>query len=250
MQRSVKIALWNVEWATPQTRRGLLVSAALEAGNPDSICVTEGCAGILPHNGYLITSGQDYGYNSTGERRKVLLWSRSPWSNVDCFGSPLMPSGRFICGTTETSIGPVRCIGVCIPWKDAHVRTGRKDRAPWQDHLAFLDGFNEWLKSTPTDIPSVLLGDFNQRIPRGRQPAHVFSRLEEILHGRFEIMAGGNLDGVEVQSIDHVGISGDLQAGPLMTFSNIAENGMQLSDHFGLRIEVRSRAAGSDSTIR
>jgi hypothetical protein len=40
---------------------------------------------------------------------------------------------------TDTPIGPIRFVGVCIPWRDAHVRTGRRDRAPWEDHLRFLE---------------------------------------------------------------------------------------------------------------
>ena len=50
------------------------------------------------------------------------------------------PSFRalFIAGTTKTPIGPVRIIGVCIPWDRAHISTGRKDRRPWEDHHAYL----------------------------------------------------------------------------------------------------------------
>jgi hypothetical protein len=40
---------------------------------------------------------------------------------------------------TDTPIGPIRFVGVCIPWRDAHVRTGRRDRAPCEDHLRFLE---------------------------------------------------------------------------------------------------------------
>src|SRR5215213_11521565 len=104
----LNITLWNTEWAKPGTRRGELVRAALAGGGPDVNCVTEGYAGILPEPGYTITSHEDYGYAVTEGRRKVLLWSKQPWREIDQLGSASMPSGRFICGTTETPLGPVR----------------------------------------------------------------------------------------------------------------------------------------------
>ncbi len=71
----------------------------------------------------------------------MLLWSKRPWSVVDPAGSEALPSGRLVAGITQTDLGPLTVVGVCIPWRDAHVRTGRKDRDPWQDHESWLSGF-------------------------------------------------------------------------------------------------------------
>ena len=55
-------------------------------------------------------------------------------------------------------------LGVCIPWRDAYVNSGRKDRKPWEDHPAGLTGFQK-LRGRFPQSRTVVLGDFNQRIP-------------------------------------------------------------------------------------
>ena len=59
----------------------------------------------------MICSRADYGYSIREERRKVLLWSREPWEEIDDVGSELMPPGRFVSGVTQTSLGAVTVIG-------------------------------------------------------------------------------------------------------------------------------------------
>ncbi|HEY1051050.1 MAG TPA: hypothetical protein VGE39_14870, partial [Prosthecobacter sp.] len=111
------------------------------------ICVTEGYADIFPEGGHIITSDADHGYPITPGRHKVLLWSRNPWREVDALGSALLPPGRFVAGTTDTPRGPLRFIGVCIPWRDAHVRTGQRNRQPWEDHLTYLQHLRPLLQA-------------------------------------------------------------------------------------------------------
>jgi len=52
----------------------------------------------------------------------VVLTSNEPWNDVVTEGPDGMPPGRFVTGVTHG----VRVVGVCIPWADAHVSTGRK----------------------------------------------------------------------------------------------------------------------------
>jgi len=233
------ITLWNVEWAKPGTTRGTAVASLLNADSPEVVCVTEGYPEILSEIGHLIVSDVDHGYGTTDGRRKVMLWSANTWSEVDCVGSDAMPSGRFISGITETSIGATRFVGVCIPWHDAHVRTGRRDRKPWQDHLTYLDGLASCLQSLKSDVPVIVLGDFNQRIPRTRQPEEVFERLQMALGSGFAVASQGLLNGVNALSIDHLAHSKELDCSSLETFGNISADGMKLSDHFGLRLSLR-----------
>lgn len=87
--------------------------------------------------------------------RKVILWSKNPWRDIDYVGDESLPTGRFVSGTTMTSIGEIRCIGVCIPWRNAHVSTGRKDKKQWEDHEPYLEGLKKVLdgeKSSPIDF--------------------------------------------------------------------------------------------------
>jgi len=130
------------------------------------VCLTEGEPDLCPPNGYTITSSNEHGYTSRrGGQRKVLLWSQQEWDNVDEIGNSGLPPGRYISGVTDTNLGPLRIIGVCIPWSHAHVSTGRRDRQLWQDHLTFLEELESLLNRRSDDIDTIVVGDFNQRIP-------------------------------------------------------------------------------------
>ncbi len=75
----------------------------------------------------------------------------------------------------------MRVVGVCIPWRDAHVSTGRGDAAPWSEHMDYLDRFEGLLAEFDDGMPTVIAGDFNERVPRGRQPVRVADRLNDVI---------------------------------------------------------------------
>lgn len=82
----------------------------------DILAVTEGDAGILPAGGHVIDAGTDWGYplpKSRPGRRKVLLWSRRPWTPVFDRLQEALPGGRLVAGVTETPVGEVTAVGVC-----------------------------------------------------------------------------------------------------------------------------------------
>jgi exonuclease III len=161
----MRISTWNVKWASARSHRGTMVKEVLASLNADVIVLTEGCAAVLPADGHVIDASSDWGYRvEDASRRKVLLWSKHPWTDVDSVGSEDLPPGRFVAGTTHTTLGELRIIGVCIPWRGAHVTHGHRDRRPWEDHSRFLEGLAPLLNSGIG--PMVVAGDFNQRIPR------------------------------------------------------------------------------------
>jgi hypothetical protein len=112
---SASIATWNVEWASARSGRGRAIADHLHGLGADLLCVTEGLADLLPPDGHVIDSEPDYGYPIEDGRRKVLLWSRTPWREVDLLGTADLPSGRFVTGMTETPVGSVRVPGLCVP---------------------------------------------------------------------------------------------------------------------------------------
>jgi len=89
----MRLAVWNVQWASARSSRGREIRRILQARDADLICLTEGSACLLPDSGYSILSDPDYGYLSTDGLRKVLLWSRWPWRDVDIVGAAELPSG-------------------------------------------------------------------------------------------------------------------------------------------------------------
>jgi hypothetical protein len=203
MSNELSVGLWNVQWASRATLRGSCIRRRLDELSSQVICITEGHADIFPEGGNVITSHADFGYPIKPGRRKVHLWSRSPRRDVDTLGSPFMPPGRFVAGLTKTPCGDIRFIGVCIPWHEAHVRTGQRNRRPWEDHLLYLQYVAPLLRSESA-MPTVLLGDFNQRIPCARQPKTVFSALTSALAPRFRLATAGPIGDVLLPSIDHV----------------------------------------------
>lgn len=235
---TVRIGTWNTQWdkkwELPDHPRGVRITNALARPGCEILCVTEGSAGLLPSDGCIIDAGTNWGIPPRREdHRKVLLWSRTPWTDVDCAGSPDFPGGRFVKGVTETSIGPLTVIGVCIPWHDAHVRYGRKDRARWQDHRAWLETFERLRLKTPR---TVVLGDFNQRIPRSWSgvPKDIHELLLRAFHV-FNITTAGELFGSYGHAIDHIAHSSDLnRRGGLGIWPKRTDCNEHLSDHFGV----------------
>ena len=79
-----------------------MIKDIIEKESPDVICLTEAYEEILPSYGEVISSHYDYGYpNKNLKRRKVILWSKTGWKEVDNSGNSLLPKGRFVSGITS-----------------------------------------------------------------------------------------------------------------------------------------------------
>lgn len=102
----------------------------------------------------------------------------------------------------DTASGPLQVFGVCIPWRDAHVRSGRKDREGWEDHVAYLRGLRRILAERDREIPAVVVGDYNQRVPRHMTPIRVHGELLETFAEAWTICTAGELEGEESLAID------------------------------------------------
>ena len=229
---------WNVQWATPRSARTPEILRRIDSLAPEVVCLTESDELLLSKDGYSISAQADYGYGDKGNRRKVMLWSRQPWRDVDDLGHESLTPGRYVAGVTETSIGDVMVMGICIPWfgSRTEARRGTERRERWQDHEQYLAGLSEVL-AKQTDAPLIVMGDFNQVIGEGaRAPVH----LREALKSTFSL----NLTIVTAEvtfegrrNIDHIALRGDLACESVEPISNIHGN-KKLSDHYGIVAEV------------
>lgn len=234
----MRVITWNVEWATPRSRRTGEILRRLNDFAPEIVCLTETDTRLLSEGGHVIRSQADYGYRVKEHRRKVMLWSREPWDEVDEVGLELFPPGRFVSGTTITSVGTVRVVGVGIPWfgsrTEARRGANRKDR--WEDHEKYLVWIAEALKSLPSER-LIVMGDFNQVIgPGSRAPERLRRLLQEAFPPSIRIVSSQ----VEYQgrrSIDHIALSDDLSVESTFVLSNV-HDGRKLSDHFGVAVEL------------
>jgi len=226
----IRIATWNVEWATPETKAGKRIQRIIEQIDADIFVLTEGCKELMPE-GFVLDGGTDWGYESEDKRRrKVLLWSRYPLVDPSQGKGFHLPEGRFIAATVRHPIGDIRIYGVCIPWKDAHVRTGRKDRTPWEDHSTYLEGLRQLVEQPKS--PLVVLGDFNQRIPRVSQPVLVAEQLSRCMDG-LQVCTALPLD---KPLIDHIAVSQELVSNKVEVIPDHDSEG-RLSDHRGVIAE-------------
>ncbi len=221
-----------------------MISERLFRSNPDVVCVTEGYPDVFGMNGCAILSGEDHGYKTTDGRRKAMLWSKHPWYETTIGKAFDFPSGRFISGITQSPIGFIRFVGICIPWQSAHLTTGEKNRRRWEEHIRFLHALEAWLNSNCENVPIILLGDFNQRIPRAKQPLQVFDLLCGVLGTTFQVLTGGTIPGTSAQSIDHIAATHPIELSTLEPISNLSDEGIKLSDHFGIEAKLQKRTSG------
>ncbi|MDE2785546.1 MAG: endonuclease/exonuclease/phosphatase family protein [Chloroflexota bacterium] len=244
----MKVVNWNVQWATPGSARSPEILCRIAGHSPDIVCLTETDRRLLSRlDGHLIVAGPAPGQEPTNNQRKVLLWSKRQWIEVDDVGSGGLPPGRFVAGTTDTPEGRVRVIGVCIPWHNSNVNVGAKDKTPWQDHSSYLDALSSTL-AIRSPMPRIVMGDFNQQIGQRRRP---YPPLSHPVRGELrETMQSGRSPGLTIataglglrgrRAIDHIAISGELSAVSLTTIDNMDGN-RRLSDHFGVVADLSTR---------
>ena len=229
---------WNVQWATPRSKRTPEILRRIEEHTPDVICLTESNIELLSADGYVICSQPDYGYRTAENRRKVMLWSREPWDRVDDLGHESMPPGRYVSGITKTPAGELTVVGVCIPWHGSRTeeRQGLGRKKIWEDHESFLNSLSGVLAGVQ-DRPLVIVGDFNQRIgQRGYSSQQLQSALHDTMPERVTIATSALGRGGQ-RSIDHIALSEDIVAESLSVVSNIADDS-KLSDHFGVAAKL------------
>lgn len=235
---TMSLLTWNLAWKARHSRSGRILADRIAACGSDVACLTETMLDFPAEDGHVIAAEEDYGYRIVSGRRKALLWSRSPWRKTDFVGSPDLPRGRFVRGETDTPIGAVTVVGICIPWSHAHVTGGRRDRTPWEDHCAYLRHLDPILRDI--DGPLVVMGDFNQRIPRIRGNVEAEALLRAALGPltiatRGPIPVGGEVD--HRAAIDHIAHDTSLTARAVTGLSNF-KDGRQLSDHFGVAVTL------------
>lgn len=239
---SLRAITWNVEWATPRSPRTPEILRPIDRHSPEIICLTETHVGLLPESGHAICSQPDYGYPIKEGRRKVALWSREPWEQVDNVGIDSMPPGRFVSGVTQTSVGAFTVIGICIPWFGSRTEARRKSerKMRWEDHEQYLAGLTKILEGYPANR-MLVMGDFNQRVGQivgqgSRAPRELQLALQNAFSPRMTIATAG-LTFQGRGSIDHMAFSKDLAAESVDVISNI-HDGRKLSDHFGVVASV------------
>nr|WP_296777392.1 endonuclease/exonuclease/phosphatase family protein [Rhodococcus sp. (in: high G+C Gram-positive bacteria)] len=230
-KHAITVATWNTQWSPVGGKRGPLVRGRLVDFDADILVVTEGQRGLLPEGGFIADAGDDWGYAAPADRRKTILWSRWPLTDVVRLDSGA-GKGRVVLASVEGPSGHLNLLGVCIPWASAHVATGRRDAKTWSEHLECCDQLEELATGLDPRVPIVVAGDFNERIPRYRQPLRVSVRLAQVM-SRWTIHTSG--DTADRPLIDHIASS--LPCTGITTWPRTAGS-VNLSDHAAVRCEL------------
>jgi len=231
----MRIMTWNLEWKSPRGTGPASRSIAdtLEQLSPDIACLTETQAGWLA--GGHEASGKPEPRND--RRRKVVLWSRWPLTDIDPDGpAGLADLRRWCAATVHSPSGPVRVIGVIIPYAHSNVAYGTGEAAVWDDHARYLDVLQTALAHRDRSTPTVVLGDFNQRLDGGRSrvPSHLRTALRHALRD-FRLVTAG-LTSTDSYLLDHIAVDGmDAIHAELVPS---AAGDVRRSDHHGAYIDA------------
>ncbi|MEZ6096065.1 MAG: endonuclease/exonuclease/phosphatase family protein [Pirellulaceae bacterium] len=233
----IRIATWNLQWAKPDSDRGQACEQLLQDLNIDVLCLTEAHEGSADFLGeHTAVSEANTGYPIQPGRRKVVIASHLPLSNIDQFGTERLPSGRFVSASVDSDV-KLNLVGVCIPWRDAHVNSGRRNREQWEDHLGYLSSLNEMLQHSTDEVPTIVFGDFNQRI----SGKYVRTDAHELLTDTFKAFQIPTAQLCDVDgktAIDHIAIRGNTNIVESGVVSRFDLNNTELSDHFGVWCDV------------
>ena len=214
----------------------------------DIICLTEAYPEAMPDGERTIKSELSaWGWPEERGGRKVVLWSRFGWSNVDTLGSPDMPPGRFVKAATSADYEQWTIIGMCIPYAHYrnHAKWGNQRKSFWGGACEYLDALREealprlseeFLPYSKEPRRTILLGDFNMQIPPFNYPY----KRSEVNQKRKATFDGWLIPtaGISRHFIDHIALSSELRVSSLQYISRFDSDDSQLSDHSGVVIDV------------
>ncbi|MEQ8842280.1 MAG: endonuclease/exonuclease/phosphatase family protein [Acidimicrobiales bacterium] len=224
----MRIATWNLERKTTTSPTGAAAVTHLGSLGADILVLTEARLSFPAGDGFLVSS-RSWG---SDDERKVVMWSRKPWRNVDDVGSLELPPHRFVAATTDTESGPVHVIGVCISWHMANVVHGDRNRKPWEDHIAYCACLRKLIDDRRTSTPLVVAGDFNQRL---RSPPQRGARHRDAIANCLDGLAlptAGIVPGWDREENDHIATA-FLRSESVHGWPKVVD-GVRMSDHAGV----------------
>ncbi len=244
----MRILNWNTQWLGPRSQKGRFKKATelIASCEADVICLTEARRETMPSGGQTIKS-EHSGAGAIENRgaRKVVLWSRFGWRNVDTLGSSRLPEGRFVGAETEVAGQTWTIIGMCIPYHAYRSKEswGEKRLKLWEGACRYLDALREDVLSPFGNRERiVLLGDFNLQIPPKNYPCpdSEVDQKRRATFSDFQLSTAGEVayPKLDKRFIDHIALSYDIIHDPPVFFSRIQDDGTVLSDHNGVCIDV------------
>lgn len=249
----MKILNWNTQAdrltvGNPKFERSRELVISHDA---DVVCLTEAFPKSMPGGGDNTVTSDLSGWKKHEDRgaRKVVLWSRFGWTDVDMRGSENLPEGRFVRASTTFEGTDLTFVGMCIPYRDyrtdERLWEGRKKEC-WDGACEYLDALRNEISVQPRFRQrTILLGDFNLEIPPMGYPGKNSSvnKKREATFTGWTLPTAGVWDDPALDRTfkDHIAFSSDIRAQPPQFFSRFDTDGTELSDHNGVCIEIELR---------
>lgn len=226
---------WNFERRGPNSRQAATMMDRIATERPDVVCLTEaheGSTTVL--GGHEISArGATWSFTRRESERLVVLWSSQPWREVDAAGNEGTATGGYVSGVADTPHGPMRVIGICAPHHAASQVGAAEKARMWSEQIAFWDGLAKVLSARDRRTPTILLGDFNQYVPRIWGSKAARAALVSAL-GDLRVATDGPICEIDEPTIDHIVHSANLAPQALRGLSRFDDDGRALSDHFGV----------------
>ncbi|MHB9470835.1 endonuclease/exonuclease/phosphatase family protein [Mesorhizobium sp. W050] len=238
---TASFANWNIQRQPPNKPQARMMIERIAALSPDVVCLTEAFEGSTKDlGGFEISVRGVLWSQELALERKVVLWSREPWVDADLSGNEAVQSGGFVSAVTTTALGEVRVVGVCVPYHLASPVDVASKCPAWSQQIKYLMGLKSKISSRPQTMPMILMGDFNQYVPRIWGSKAASSALIEAICD-LSICTSGQVKELNRPTIDHIALSPELFATSVIGVDEHDETGKKLSDHFGVCAHVQIR---------
>ena len=236
----MRVLTWNFARHAPKDWQAVTMVERIREEAPDIVCLTEGHeASLADMPGHTLSSRGAYWSASLESERKVLLWSKAPWTDVKALPEVSAISG-VVSAVTEGPLGPVRVVGVCIPYHMASPFGAEERAKPWSIHVAYLEALAPAVHALRESGPPVMvIGDFNQRVPSEWGVHDVRAKFDHAF-AHFDIVTRGDVPGLGEPSIDHIAVTRELRAKTVLGLSRFDADSRPLSDHFGVFAELEA----------
>jgi len=235
------ILVWNLQRKELNSEAAAAQVETIKTRAPDISVLTETWIGWSDILGGNEVSAFGAVWSPThADERKILLWSAKPWKDPEWLAFEGSPVGRIVAATTETPIGSMRVVGVCIPYHGANMRRKFNPAPMWWEHRHYLMQMIKFIGGQSKSIPLVIAGDFNQRIPGKFAPKELQASLIRALAGT-TLHTSGEIGEERIKLIDHCATTDNLALEELNLVHAPVLGGTAVSDHTGVIMRISRR---------
>ncbi|MEP1209596.1 MAG: endonuclease/exonuclease/phosphatase family protein [Rhizobiaceae bacterium] len=232
----MRIINWNIQRHAPGTWQAKSIMSEIEDLEPDLVCLTEAWEASADElNGFTVSSRGIAWSKQESAERKVLIWSKSPLTLCNSTGSMADLGGALEVRTVLANT-QIRVLGLCIPYHMASPIGAEIKRKPWLQHNEFVDQLANFTKQLDPNVPTIVVGDFNRRIPSTWGPKKSLEKLLSALEN-FRLVTAGPIPGLGRNTVDHIALSKGLTDSNVQGLSEFDSRGRPRSDHFGTLVD-------------